>query len=231
MAKKNNKAGLLKPLLMVVLVFGPALFLIMISLGQCEHKFQTLPEYGDIGEYEFTNSEGDIISNETQKDKITLFTTIQTSCPEQCAIDIAKFNLLLYQDYRKNQKNMGHVKFVSIVTDSKGNPVNNLDEIIFTLNDIIQGFDPSIWNVVTGDPKQVYDIENNDINLYSATSDSSFAEKPYLETMLIVDKQNQLRLVRRGNQEGLIRDFKQHVALLQKQYDKAAAKVEENEEK
>lgn len=216
---------------MVVLVFGPALFLIFISVSKCEHKFQTLPEYGNIGEYKFTNSEGEIISNKTQKDKITLFTTIQTTCPEQCAIDLAKFNLLLYQDYRKNQKKLGHVKFVSIVTDAEGNPVDNLDEIVFTLNDIIEGFDPSIWNIVTGDPKQVYDIENNDVNLYNATSDSSFAEKPYLETMLIVDKQNQLRLVRRGNQEGLIRDFKQHVALLQKQYDKAAAKVEENESK
>lgn len=214
---------------MVVLVFGPALFLIFISVSKCEHKFQTLPEYGNIGEYKFTNSEGEIVSHETQKDKITLFTTIQTSCPEQCAIDLAKFNLLLYQDYRKNQKKLGHVKFVSIVTDSKGNPVSNLDEIMFTLNDIIEGFDPAVWNIVTGDPKQVYDIENNDVNLYNATSDSAFAQKPYLETMLIVDKQNQLRLVRRGNQEGLIRDFKQHVALLQKQYDKAAAKVEENE--
>jgi cytochrome oxidase Cu insertion factor (SCO1/SenC/PrrC family) len=230
-AKKHNKAGLLKPLLMVVLVFGPALFLILISVSQCEHKFQTLPEYGDLGKYEFTNSEGDVISDKTQKDKITLFTTIQTSCPEQCAIAIAKFNLLLYQDYRKNQKKLGHVKFVSIVTDSEGNPVNNLDEIMFTLNDIIQGFDPSIWNIVTGDPKQVYDIENNDVNLYNAKSDSAFAKKPFLETMLIVDKQNQLRLVRRGDQEGLIRDFKQHVALLQKQYDKAAAKTEENENK
>lgn len=231
MAKQNNKAGRLKPLLMVVLVFGPALFLIFISLNKCEHKFQTLPKYGDIGEYEFTNSEGDIISNHTQKDKVTLFTTIQTTCPEQCAIDLAKFNLLIYQDYRKNQKNLGHVKFVSIVTDAEGNPVKNLDEIVYTLNDIIQGFDPSIWNIVTGDPKQVYDIENNDVNLYDAKSDSAFAKKPYLETMLIVDKQNQLRLVRRGDQEGLIRDFKQHVALLQKQYDKAAAKEKQDENK
>ena len=49
--------------------------------------------------------------------------------------------------------------------------------------------------------------------------------------MLIVDKKNQLRLIRRGSEEGMIRDYKQHVALLQKQYDKEAAKREENEEK
>ncbi|MDX1652890.1 MAG: SCO family protein [Brumimicrobium sp.] len=226
MAEKRSKAGLLKPLLLVVLVFGPALFLILISLNKCEHKFQTLPEYGNIGEYRFVNSDGEEITHKTQEGKITLFTTIQTSCPEKCAINLAKFNLLLYQDYRKNQKNLGHVKFVSILTDENGNPVDNLDEILFTMKDIVEGFDPDIWNIVTGDPKQVYDIESNEINLYEQRSDSAFANKPFLETLLIVDKQNTLRLVRRGDQEGLIRDFKQHVALLQKQYDKEKAKKE-----
>ncbi|MEX1192495.1 MAG: SCO family protein [Brumimicrobium sp.] len=214
---------------MIVLVFGPALFLILISVNKCEHKFQELSSYGSLGEYEFVNSEGKTINHKTQKDKITLFTTIQTSCPEECAIALAKFNLLLYQDYRKNQKNLGHVKFVSIVTDEEGNPVDNLDRIVYTLNDMIQGFDPKIWNIVTGDPKQVYDIESNGINLYEQKTDTAFAGKPYLETLLLVDKDNELRLVRRGNQEGYIRDFKQHVALLQKQYDKAEKKAKDNE--
>ncbi|PKR79674.1 hypothetical protein CW751_13985 [Brumimicrobium salinarum] len=171
--------------------------------------------------YEFVGADGQLITNETQEGKVTLFTTLQTTCPQQCAIDIFKFNLQIYQDYRKNQKGLGHVKIISIVTDEKGNPVDNLDELLFTMNDMIEGYDSSIWNLATGDPKQIYDIENNGINLYSTTSDSAFAKKSFLETMLIVDKENQLRLVRRGNQEGLIRDFKQHVALLEKQYDKA----------
>jgi len=189
-------------------------------MGKCEHNFQELPIYSEMPQYEFIGADGKVINNKTQEGKITLFTTLQTSCPQNCAIDIFKFNLSIYQDYRKNQKSLGHVKIISIVTDREGNPVDNLDEILFTMNDMIEGYDSSIWNLATGDPKQIYDIENNGVNLYSTVSDSAFAGKSFLETMLIVDKQNQLRLVRRGNQEGLIRDFKQHVSLLDKQYDK-----------
>ncbi|HLV40676.1 MAG TPA: SCO family protein [Brumimicrobium sp.] len=220
MENKKKKGGFWKPLLMIFVVFGPATFLILITMGKCEHNFQELPIYSEMPQYEFIGADGKVINNKTQEGKITLFTTLQTSCPQNCAIDIFKFNLSIYQDYRKNQKSLGHVKIISIVTDREGNPVDNLDEILFTMNDMIEGYDSSIWNLATGDPKQIYDIENNGVNLYSTVSDSAFAGKSFLETMLIVDKQNQLRLVRRGNQEGLIRDYKQHVALLQKQYDK-----------
>lgn len=220
MTKERKRGGFLKPLLMMFVVFGPAIVLILITMGKCEHNFQTLPVYSEMPDYEFIGADGKVINNKTQEGKITLFTTIQTSCPQKCAIDLFKFNLGIYQDYRKNQKSLGHIEIISIVTDQEGNPVENIDELLFTMNDMIEGYDSTIWNLATGDPKQIYNIENNGVNLYSTTSDSSFAGRSFLETMLIVDKQNQLRLVRRGNQEGLIRDYKQHVALLQKQYDK-----------
>lgn len=189
-------------------------------MGKCEHNFQELPVYAEMPEYEFIGADGKIINNQTQEGKITLFTTVQTSCPQHCAIDIFKFNLQIYQDFRKSQKRFGHVEIISIVTDKEGNPVENLDEMLFIMNDMIEGYDSTIWNLAIGDPKQIYDIENNGVNLYSTSGDASYAGKSHLETMLIVDKQNQLRLVRRGTQEGLIRDFKQHVSLLDKQYAK-----------
>lgn len=223
MAKKT-KAGLMKPLLMVVLVFGPALFLILISLNTCEHKFTKLPVYGELTGFEFIDAKGEVVNPETQTDKITIYTTLQTTCPKQCAIDIAKFNLLIYQHYRKYQRKMSHIKFVSIITDENGAPVEDLDEITFLLEDLIQGYDPEIWKLVSGDPKQIYDIENNSINLYEQKNEDAFANKPYLETIMIVDKENKLRLIRRGDEEGLIRDLKEHIALLQKQYDKEAYK-------
>ena len=225
MAKKKSKSGLIKSLLVLGLVFGPALLLIFISLNKCDHKFEELPIYGNIGDFNFVTAEGKLLNQSTQKGKITLYTTLQTTCPKNCAIDLAKFNLLLYQHYRKYQKNMSHIKFVSIVTDENGNPVDDLEEITFLLEDLVEGYDPEIWSIVTGDPSQIYDIESNNVNLYTHKDDTSFAGKPYLETMLIVDKHNNLRLIRRGNEEGLIRDFKEHVALLQKQYDKAAYKA------
>lgn len=224
MAKAKTKAGRLKPILMILLVFGPASLLVLISLNKCEHKFTELPNFGSIGTYEFTTHDGKSISQKTQESKITIFTTLQLTCPEQCAINLPKFNLLLYQDLRKNRKKLGHVEVVSIVTDSLGNSVNNLEELMFTLQDVVVGYDSDIWRVVTGDPKQVYDIESNGVNLYEQLNDTAFAKKPFTETLMLVDKENDLRIIRRGNREGYIRDFKQHLALLQKQYDKNAYK-------
>jgi cytochrome oxidase Cu insertion factor (SCO1/SenC/PrrC family) len=229
-AEKNTKAGRLKPILMIFLVFGPALFLIFVSLNKCEHKFEQLPVYGKLDNFTFYTSSGEKITPETQLGKVTLYSTIQAGCPQNCAIDLLKYNMMVYQHYRKYQKKMGHIKFVSIVTDQEGNPVDDLSEVEFLMNDIIQGYDPSIWTLVTGDPKQIYDIENNGVNLVTMESDTAFATKPYLEMLLIVDKENNLRLVRKGNQEGLIRDFKEHIALLQKQYDKAAYKARKEAE-
>jgi hypothetical protein len=42
--------------------------------------------------------------------------------------------------------------------------------------------------------------------------------------MLLVDKRNHLRMVLKGNSEGMIRKMKEHIALLDKQYDKEALK-------
>ena len=218
----NKKRKLVQFFVLFVLVFGPACFLILISLNKCEHKFEQLPTYGKLPDFEFSTSSGKKINSGTQEGKITIYSTIQIGCPEDCAIDLLKFNLMLYQHYRKYQKKMGHIKFISIATDNEGNPVDNIEELEFMLSDIVEDYDSSIWTIVTGDPKQIYNIENNDINLLEIRDDSSYALKPYLEMLLIVDKLNNVRLARRGNKEGYIRDFKEHVALLQKQYDKEA---------
>lgn len=231
MVKNNRKREALKKLLVATLVFGPASLMVLFTMGKCNNRFVELPKFGQMPQYEFTGANGKVVNNETQKGKLTIFMTLQTSCPEDCAIDLFRFNLLVYQFYRKNHKQLKYVNLVSIVTDKDGNPVDNLNEILFTLNDMVQGYDSTIWNVVTGDPKQIYNIENNGVNLYEAKSDSAFAGKLYLEIMLLVDQHNELRFVRRGNSEGLIRDFEQHVSLLQKQYQDEKNKQSEAKEK
>lgn len=221
----------MKSLVMLVLVFGPALFLITISLNKCEHKFTSLPNYGSVGEYNFVRPDGSALTNAEMKDKVVIFNTIQPSCPKDCSINISKFNLMLYQHYRKYQKKMSHIKFVSLVLDKDGNPVSmeTLNEVLYNFNDMFQEYDESIWMLVTGDPKQVYDIESNEVNLFQQEDEAAYGGKPFMETMMIIDKQNDLRLVRKGTEEGYIRDFKEHIALLQKQYDKDA--YEERKEK
>jgi hypothetical protein len=51
-----------------------------------------------------------------------------------------------------------------------------------------------------------------------------YGGEAFQELILLLDKQNHLRMVLSGKTEGMIRRMKEHIALLQKQYDKAAAK-------
>lgn len=211
-----------------MVAFGPGTFVFLMAVGKCENQYQELPVFAEMPSYEFIDANGNVINNKTQEGRVTIFTTIQTTCPQSCAIDFYKFNLLMYQHYKKNRRKIDYVDIISIVTDQEGNPIDNIEEVKFMMNDLIHGYDSTIWNVVKGDPKQVYDIESNGINLYKMEVDSAFGGKAFLETMLIVDKQNKLRLVRRGDSEGMIRDFKQHVSLLQEQYDRENKILEES---
>ncbi|MDX1444741.1 SCO family protein [Lishizhenia sp.] len=230
MATQKTKAGRGRAILMMLLVFGPASLLVLFSMNKCENKFQELGDYGNVGEYEFTTADGKTISNESMKGNIVIFSTIQNTCPVDCAIDMARFNLLIYQKYRKLQRNASHIKFVSILVDEEGNALDDLGAIDFTVKDEIEGYNPDVWMLVKGDPKQIYDITNKDLSLMEANDEKAYKGKPWLETMIIVDKENHVRMLRSGATEGMVRDLNEHISLLEKQYDKAAAKAEEEAE-
>jgi hypothetical protein len=130
---------------------------------------------------------------------------------------------MIYQHIRKNQKKLAHVKLVSFVTDGKGNPIGNLNNTNEILFDQVVGYDPKIWILANGDAKTIYSITRNGKSLLEK-GDAYFGGEAYQELMLLVDKKNHLRMALNGKSEGMIRKMKEHIALLEKQYDKAALK-------
>lgn len=216
----EKKRKSMKRFLPAIIIFGPAIILVAFSLGHCENVYERLPVFGKVPHYSFVGANGDTINNTTQKGRITVFTTLQQTAPIDCAMDLFSFNMKIYQPYRKSRGKFKDIDLISILTDKNGTPLNNNNEILFTLNDVVRDYDSTIWNVAIGDPKQVYNIENNGVNLYTATSDSVYGGKMFLETMLLVDKKGRVRYVGRCDKEGYIRDFEQHVALLQQEYKK-----------
>lgn len=219
MAAENKKKSK-KRFLPVLIIFGPALVLVLLSLGHCKNVYKELPVFDSIPQYEFIGANGDTINNSTQKGKVTIFTTLQSSCPQNCGMDLFSFNMKVYQPYRKNEDKFKNVDIISILTDSVGNPLSDNSEMLFTLKDMFQGYDSSIWNIALGNPEQVYDINSNGINLYTARQDSAFGGKLFLQTMLLVDREGRVRYVGRSDKEGYVRDFEQHVSLLLQEYKK-----------
>jgi hypothetical protein len=218
MANSSTKAGPLRTVFALLLLFGPALLLVLISTRGCEHKFKQLDDYGAIASYSFTDASGKKYTEKSFRGKIVIFTTLQPTCPDSCAVSTWQLDQQLYQHIRKNPKKLGHVKIVSFVTDGKGNPSSNLKDVAFTLEDQVQEYDPSIWILADGDAKKIYDMKHNGASLLQK-GPQYFGGEAYQELMLLVDKRNHLRMVLNGKTETMVRTMKQHLALLQKQYD------------
>ena len=132
-------------------------------------------------------------------------------------------NQILYQHIRKNShKQLKQVRIISFITDGKGNPVKDIDVVQQMMAREVEGYDPSLWIVASGDVRSIYNIENNNQTLLQKGK-QYYGGEAFQELILLTDKQNHLRMVLKGNQEGLIRRMKESVALLLKQYDKDRA--------
>jgi hypothetical protein len=68
----------------------------------------------------------------------------------------------------------------------------------------------------------MYDFERNGQSLIQE-GDAYYGGQGFQELMLLLDKRNHLRMVLSGKTEGMVRRMKEHIALLQKQYDKERA--------
>ena len=201
-----------------MLVFGPAVIFIAMTLfmtRSCEHKFETLENYGTITSFNFTDVNGNKRSSLDFKGDIVLISTIQESCPDSCSVLLWNINQTIYQRIWKNRtKKRKQVKILSFVTDDNGNPIKDLSPIEDLLKKIVPNFDPSIWVLAKGDVKSIYDIEHNGASLLQDGN-------KFQELMLLMDKKQCLRMVLSGKKEGHIRRMEQSMALLQKEYDKA----------
>lgn len=223
MAEKKASAGRYKGILALLLVFGPAFLLVFISSRGCEHKFKELDDFGKIPAYSFVDYTGKKYTNHNFKGEVVLFTTIQETCPNDCAISFWHFDQMIYQHVRKNKKKLGHVRIVSFLTDTKGETVKDFSNILETLKDQVEDYDPKIWIIAKGDARKVFNISHNGESLLKKGK-QYYGGEAFQELMLLVDKRDHLRMVLNGKTEGMIRGMKQHMALLDKQYDKNAVK-------
>jgi len=221
---KNTKAGSLRPVFSMLILFGPALILILISKAGCEHKFKTLDDFGAVPAYTAQSSFGKTLTNKSFDNKVVLYTTIQTSCPDTCATAIWFIDQLIYQRMRTNEKKLGHVRIVSFLTDSEGKPSTDMKLVESILKRKVEGYNPKLWMIVSGDPEKVYNIKHNGQTLLQKDK-KYFAGKAFTELMLLADKKNHVRMVLSGKSESTIRSMRDHMALLEKEYTIARYKA------
>ncbi|HBW86229.1 MAG TPA: hypothetical protein DEF82_05660 [Crocinitomicaceae bacterium] len=226
--ESKAKRGKLKVLVAFLLVFGPAATLIFISTRGCQHSFQKLEDFGQLPNHTFSVYIPEKDSFESKKlhdfhGDIVFISTIQTSCPSKCQLSLFNFRELIYNHIFENKrKKLKQVRIISFLTDGNGNPITDtaafktMSEI---LKDNIPNYDPSLWTLAMGDVKSFYNIESNGKNLLKS-SEQEYGVGAYQKYLLLLDKESHLRMVLPANKEGEIRVMFEHLALLQKEYDK-----------
>ena len=216
----TKSAGRIKVLIAFLLLFAPAFLLIFIATRGCDHRFKELDDFGVAVNYQFTDARGNKYSAKDFEGDIVVITTIQETCPDSCAVSLWHIDQMIYQHIRKNaRKEMKQVRLISFATDGMGNPIKNLSVIQQTLQDRVEEYDPNVWILASGDARSIYDFEHNGERLLKEGG-QYFGGQAFQELMLLLDKKNHLRMVLSGKTEGMIRRMKEHIALLQKQYDK-----------
>ena len=208
-----------------LLLFGPAFLLIFFSTRGCTNKFKELEDFGQLNSYEFIDIEGKTHNTADFKNKITLITILTESCPDTCSLSLWHLNHLIYQNMRKSKNQRNEVRIISFVVDKNGEPVKDLTKLHDYMRDQVEDYNPEYWILASGDAKNLYDITHNNQNLLQ-DGDELNGVKSYTEIMLLADKSNHLRMALRGNEEGMIRRMREHLALLQKEYDMKKAKDE-----
>ena len=76
----------LKSIFAFILLLGPAVLLILIGTRSCEHNFEKLEDFGSLKDYSFTDINGKKKSSVDFKNSIVIITTLQQTCPKDCAL-------------------------------------------------------------------------------------------------------------------------------------------------
>lgn len=222
MASKRT-AGRTGWIVVFLLLFGPAFILVFIGTRGCDHKFKELDDFGAAKSYSFVDAYDRKFSTSDFKDNVVLVSVLQSNCLDTCSVSFWHLDQGIYQEAYKNRRKEGSLRMISFITDGNGNPVEDLTTVRAMMEEMIENYDKDVWFIASGDVRSLYDFERNGVNLLQK-GDEYFGGEAFQELLLLLDKKNHLRMVLSGKTEGMIRRMNQHIALLQKQYDKEAAR-------
>jgi len=185
-----------KFIILLFLLTFPSVLYVVLTTGK--HRFVRLPYYGEkiladngkdtiyhsIPSFKFVNQNGDTISDKTYDGKIYVadyfFTTCKTICPKMTS------ELIRVQE--KFAFTNGMVQILSHTV----NPENDSVPVLKAYANMVHA-DQKMWNFVTGDKKQLYDIARNGYLLNALEGDGGTDDFIHSELFILVDKEKHIR--------------------------------------
>ncbi len=173
--KKNSYIGIA----FIVLIFG------IYVVPKIVNKFNT-PELVTIGKvpvFEFTNQNGDLISNSFYTNKVYVVEFFFTTCPTICPI--MNENMVKIQNEYYGNLDFGIVSF-SI------NPEHDTPEVLKEYANSL-GATLKNWNFLTGSKDKIYELANTGFTLYAGENSDAEGGFEHSGMFALVDKQGTIR--------------------------------------
>ena len=164
-----------------------------------------ISKYHKISDFELTNQNGQIITQDFYKNKIYVadffFTTCQDICP------IMTKNMYRLQEELKDDND---ILFLSHTVIPEVDTVQQLKKYAVENN-----VDDSKWNLVTGEKKQIYDLARKS---YLAVEDAEYGkfDMIHTENFILIDKQRQIRGFYDGTNDDEIEQLIYDIEILKK---------------
>ena len=154
----------------------------MVSDELVEEDLRYVKKYHRISDFSLLNQNGNNVTQEDYKNKIYVADFFFTTCPDICPIMTG--NMLYLQENLKDT----NVMLASFSVTPKIDTVEVLKEY-----STLKGVDDSIWNLMTGDKKQIYDLARKSYLVAKAIPDGKNHGMIHTENFVLVDRDKRIR--------------------------------------
>jgi protein SCO1/2 len=210
-----------KLFILLFLLTFPSVLYVFLSTGKA--NFIHLPYIGErelaangkdtiyhsIPAFQFVNQDGNIVTDKTYTGKIYVadyfFTTCKSICPKMTS------ELLRVQE--KFEYTKGMVQILSHTV----NPENDSVPILKAYANMVHA-DTKMWNFVTGDKKQLYDLARNGYLLNAMQGDGGPNDFIHSELFVLVDKEKHIRGIYDGTNLKSVNDLIDDIKVLIAEY-------------
>lgn len=177
-----------------------------VSYELVDSTIQHVKKYHTIADFELTNQNGQVVTQDTYKDKIYVadffFTTCRTICPV-----MTDHMVQIQEKLKKDQE-------VLLLSHSVTPEIDTVAQLKrYALE---KGVDDSKWNLVTGEKKAIYDLARKS---YLAAKDIPYSEYDlvHTENFVLVDKKRRIRGFYDGTDPEAIDQLLEDIEVLRKE--------------
>ncbi len=176
----------------------------MVNPELVDTTLQYKRKYHRIADFTLTNQNGTTITEKDYGNKFYIADFFFTTCPGICPIMTKNM-----ADIQERIRQYDDVRLLSHSVTPEIDSVAQLKKYALE-----KGVDDSLWNLVTGDKKQIYELARKSYMAVKTDGDGGPFDMIHTENFILVDKQRQVRGFYDGTDEKEVRRLMEDLELL-----------------